>query len=148
MPREELTSRPQSFVMPYLHTSCRLPPWAPTPGTSRKCKKILFAVKKIFLWGFLGVISPFCHVYIFFTVIYIFFTMIFTEGKSPLLATDFTINHQNKAFCITSARPSHRAPVAGYYLPPAVWLSLRPIWLTSFYHSSGQGIRRIFPSPL
>src|SRR5471030_1796453 len=34
--RDAFTSRPQSLVMPYLHTSSRLPPCAPTPGTSRK----------------------------------------------------------------------------------------------------------------
>ncbi len=36
IPRDEFTSRPQSFVIPYLQTSCKLPPCAPTPGTKRK----------------------------------------------------------------------------------------------------------------
>ena len=37
IPREEFTSSPHSSVMPYFATSARLPPCAPTPGTSRKC---------------------------------------------------------------------------------------------------------------
>src|SRR5665213_4596235 len=34
--RDAFTMSPQSWVRPYLHTSARLPPCAPTPGTSKK----------------------------------------------------------------------------------------------------------------
>ena len=37
IPREEFTSNPQSLFIPYFATSARLPPCAPTPGTSKKC---------------------------------------------------------------------------------------------------------------
>src|ERR1700740_2188668 len=36
MERDAFTINPQSLVIPYLQTSSRLPPCAPTPGTSKK----------------------------------------------------------------------------------------------------------------
>ena len=36
MPLEEFISRPHLELRPYFATSATLPPWAPTPGTSKK----------------------------------------------------------------------------------------------------------------
>src|SRR5690606_32417491 len=43
-PLEELISKPTSLVIPYLQTSCKFPPCAPTPGTNKKLFGTIFLI--------------------------------------------------------------------------------------------------------